>query len=130
VGLAGTPQAEQRAKEEANMQQLDAIESSTSAASMRVLDLGGSHVFVERGLWESMVRQHKPLLRVVAGPLTARELEVLALVAQGKGNKEIAITLGISKQTVKNHLTEIMERLNAADRAECVAIALRQGLIE
>jgi DNA-binding NarL/FixJ family response regulator len=62
-------------------------------------------------------------------PLTAREQEVLALVAEGLLNKEIADRLGISDHTVKFHISSIMGKLGASSRTEAVARAARQGLV-
>jgi two-component system, NarL family, response regulator YdfI len=61
--------------------------------------------------------------------LSPREIEVLRLVADGLGNKEISFRLGISEHTVKFHVNSILTRMNAATRAEAVAIGIRQGLI-
>jgi DNA-binding NarL/FixJ family response regulator len=60
-------------------------------------------------------------------PLSFREKEVLALVAEGNGNKEIAACLRISERTVKNHLTGIMTKLRASDRTHAVVTAIRLG---
>ncbi len=60
-------------------------------------------------------------------PLSYREIEVLKLVASGNSNKQIAGSFQISEHTVKNHLTSIMQKLNANDRTHAVVIALRQG---
>ncbi len=60
-------------------------------------------------------------------PLSGRETEVLALVAEGNGNKEIGATLHISERTVKNHLTGIMTKLRASDRTHAVVTAVRLG---
>jgi DNA-binding NarL/FixJ family response regulator len=62
-------------------------------------------------------------------PLTARELEVLRLLAEGFANKRIATTLRISEHTAKFHVGRILGKLDAATRAEAVAIGLRDGLI-
>ncbi|MBC7335458.1 MAG: response regulator transcription factor, partial [Clostridia bacterium] len=62
--------------------------------------------------------------------LTPREREVLALVARGATNKEIAETLFISENTVKNHLRNIMDKLHSKNRAQAVAYALEHGVIE
>jgi two-component system, NarL family, response regulator YdfI len=62
-------------------------------------------------------------------PLSSREIEVLRLVADGLANKEISFRLGISEHTVKFHINSILTRMNAATRAEAVAIGMRQGLI-
>lgn len=62
-------------------------------------------------------------------PLTPREMEVLDLIAKGSSNKEIARILKISDQTVKNHITSILRKLNVNDRTEAVVYALRHGWI-
>jgi DNA-binding NarL/FixJ family response regulator len=61
--------------------------------------------------------------------LTDRELDVLRLVVAGQRNKEIAGSLGISENTVKFHLRNILDKLHAQSRAEAVARAVRQGLV-
>ena len=63
-------------------------------------------------------------------PLTARELEVLAHLADGLSNKSIAVRLGISDETVKFHLSGIFGKLGASNRTDAVRQALRKGLIE
>jgi two-component system response regulator DegU len=64
-----------------------------------------------------------------AGPLTARETQILGYVANGNTNKRIAMTLQISDQTIKNHVSAIMRKLNANDRAHAVVLAMRRGLV-
>ncbi len=66
---------------------------------------------------------------VLAETLTARETEVLQLLAQGLANKQIAARLSISEHTVKFHVSSIYARLGAANRTEAVSIGARQGLI-
>ena len=61
--------------------------------------------------------------------LTAREREVLALLAAGASNKTIARALGVSVHTAKFHVASLTEKLGASGRLEAVAIALRTGLI-
>ena len=61
--------------------------------------------------------------------ITFRDIQILDRIAGGNTNKQIAYTLGISEQTVKNHLSSIFCKLNANDRAHAVALAMRQGLI-
>jgi len=62
-----------------------------------------------------------------SAPLTSREREVLALVAAGTSNKGIARELQVSPNTVKFHIAAILEKLDAASRAEAVMAALRRG---
>ncbi len=62
--------------------------------------------------------------------LTERELDVLRLVVRGLRNKEIATELGISDNTTKFHLRNILDKLHAQNRAEVVARAMREGLVE
>jgi DNA-binding NarL/FixJ family response regulator len=75
-------------------------------------------------------QQPVPPKPAVGGPLSHRELEVLGLVRQGFGNDEIARLLGISERTVRAHMTAILATLNAADRAQAVAIAYDLGLFK
>jgi DNA-binding NarL/FixJ family response regulator len=60
-------------------------------------------------------------------PLTARELEMLALVAGGLRNREIAQTLAVSEQTVKNHLSSVLHKFGVPNRTQAVAYAIRHG---
>src|SRR5215472_557070 len=61
--------------------------------------------------------------------LTPRELEVLGMLAEGLGNREIAGRLGVSDHTVKFHISSILDKLGAATRTEAVTLGLRLGLI-
>jgi DNA-binding NarL/FixJ family response regulator len=62
-------------------------------------------------------------------PLSAREMEVLGCVTQGKSNKEIASMLGISHQTVKNHITSILRKIGVEDRTQAAIYALKRGWV-
>ncbi len=69
---------------------------------------------------------------VPAGPsqtLSPREMQVLAMLAEGHGNKTIAWKLGISEHTAKFHVASILSKLNAGTRTEAVTLGIRQGLI-
>jgi DNA-binding NarL/FixJ family response regulator len=65
----------------------------------------------------------------VPSPLTTREREVLGYVALGYLNKQIADALGISTETIKNHITSSLRKLNATSRTDAVVQAIKQGLI-
>ncbi len=73
------------------------------------------------------------LERVAAGleqkTLTEREMEVLSLIARGKSNKEIGTILFIAEGTVKSHVQSLLEKLDAADRAQAVVVAARRGYL-
>lgn len=62
--------------------------------------------------------------------LTAREIDVLRLIAAGNANKEIAAQLSIAEETVKSHVTNILAKLGANDRTHAVTIGLKRGIIE
>ena len=63
-------------------------------------------------------------------PLSAREIEVLDCVAQGLSNKEIADELYVTEQTVKNHMTSVLRKLDVNDRVQAVLYAVKNGWIE
>ena len=62
--------------------------------------------------------------------LTKREREILALVAEGLSNREIADRLVLSPETVKSHVAAILEKLNVSDRTQAAIYAVRNGLVE
>ncbi|GAC1354322.1 MAG: hypothetical protein NVSMB42_11900 [Herpetosiphon sp.] len=66
----------------------------------------------------------------IYSPLSPREIEVLELVAAGRTNKEIAVKLAISNQTVKNHISSILRKLAVNDRTQAVVYAMRRGWIK
>jgi DNA-binding NarL/FixJ family response regulator len=63
-------------------------------------------------------------------PLSDREMEVLSCVVRGMSNKEIAGLLGISHQTVKNHVTSILRKFGVEDRTQAVVYALKRGWVK
>lgn len=65
----------------------------------------------------------------VVSSLTKREIEILEYIARGFLNKQIASSLDISEQTIKNHVTSILRKLNANARTEAVVIAIKRGII-
>jgi two-component system response regulator DegU len=68
-------------------------------------------------------------METVVAPLTRREAQILNYVSNGNTNKQIADILGISEQTIKSHVSAILRKLNANDRAHAVALAMRSGWI-
>jgi DNA-binding NarL/FixJ family response regulator len=68
-------------------------------------------------------------METLVAPLTARETQILSFVANGNTNKQIASALQISEQTIKNHVSAILRKLNANDRAHAVVLAIRHGWI-
>lgn len=95
--------------------------------AIRVVHAGGS--LLEPVVASKLLRQ----VRHPATPdvrITARELEVLRLVARGRQNKEIARDLAVTERTVKFHLSALMRKLGVSNRVEAVSAAIRLGLIE
>jgi DNA-binding NarL/FixJ family response regulator len=75
------------------------------------------------------VRMGEPEGAPRSTPLSKREREILQKVADGATTRQVATELGISPHTVKTHLERIFEKLSANDRAQAVAIAIRQGIV-
>ena len=95
---------------------------------------------VAEGLWVGAPSLVKSLIRLngrressgdesLVEPLTAREMEVIQLRAQGLANKQIALALGISEHTVKFHLSSLYAKLNSTSRTEAVKRGIELGLI-
>lgn len=77
----------------------------------------------------SQFQDMRRTMEAVVAHLTHRETQILDYVAAGNSNKQIARILGISDQTIKNHVSSILRKLNANDRAHAVALAMRGGWI-
>jgi DNA-binding NarL/FixJ family response regulator len=90
----------------------------------------------ERVMASAVANRVLEMLTGITGPkdfyngLTGRELEVLKLVAGGLANKQIAYTLKISDKTVRNHMSNLYEKLDVRDRSTAVLYAVRKGLVE
>ncbi|HLV90952.1 MAG: response regulator transcription factor [Acidimicrobiales bacterium] len=82
------------------------------------------------GVLRELLRHNGASLNRRSPELTGRELEVLAMVADGKTSREIADELYISENTVRNHVRNILEKLGMSSRFEAVNWAYREGLIE
>ena len=87
-----------------------------------VVETDGVDVVVRAGPSHVTGRPH-------GGPLTERRLEIVQLIAEGLNNQEIGRTLGISDQTVKNHITDILRIIKSTSRAQAVAYCLHRGWI-
>ncbi|MDO5579937.1 MAG: response regulator transcription factor [Planctomycetia bacterium] len=66
---------------------------------------------------------------ILSDSLTFREKQIILYVARGLGNKEIAAILGLSKNTVKEHISNVLRKLGARDRTQAAVIALKNGII-
>jgi two-component system nitrate/nitrite response regulator NarL len=98
---------------------LEAVEHAASGDAIIAPD-------VQSGLVREIQRRE-----ALARPrLSARELQVLALAAQGFSTPEIAAELRVSAATVKSHLQKIFDKLGVADRTSAVVVALRRGLLD
>jgi DNA-binding NarL/FixJ family response regulator len=65
---------------------------------------------------------------IIFSTLTVREIEITRLIVQGKSNPEIAQSLFISESTVKNHISNILHKLEMKDRVELAILAVREGI--
>ena len=90
--------------------------------ALRQVDAGRSYLPAE-------LEQHLANLRLCAA-VTSREREILELIAHGHANKQIAALFEISEDTVKRHVSHILEKLGAQDRAQATAEAIRRGIIK
>jgi DNA-binding NarL/FixJ family response regulator len=85
---------------------------------------------VTKGVLEKLV-SHKQAASNDDGPeLTARELEVLALISEGATNKEIAAKLVVSENTARNHVSHILSKLGFSRRSEAAAYAVKKGIVK
>jgi DNA-binding NarL/FixJ family response regulator len=98
--------------------------------AVRAVHAGGGFLQAEvtKPLLRRLIMDAK--LEAERSNLTLREIQILELLSDGQSNKEIGQRLAIADETVKSHLKRLYEKLGAADRAQAVAIALRQSLID
>ncbi len=80
--------------------------------------------------FREMAIEEEAVETTLFSPLSSREVEILDYIARGNSNKEIAKSLKISDQTVKNHITSILKKLSVNDRTAAVVHALRHGWIK
>ena len=76
-----------------------------------------------------LLRELRPTKRGLGATLTPRELEILRLIASGLANKDIALRLGLRLNTVRNHVQNVLYKLNAHSKLEAMANAVREGVI-
>ena len=125
----------------------DSVFAALRAGARGYLLKGAAPADVDRAVWAvangevllgpevAMRAMHYLSGARTAGPvafpeLTDREREVLALIAQGRSNAEIAGTLYLSQKTVRNHVSNIFMKLHVADRAQAIVVAREAGLGE
>jgi DNA-binding NarL/FixJ family response regulator len=98
--------------------------------------VAGGDALIAPSVTRRLIREFAARPRPAAGPppvldeLTPRELEVLALVARGQSNAEIATELAVSPTTVKTHVARILMKLDLRDRVQAVVLAYESGLIQ
>jgi DNA-binding CsgD family transcriptional regulator len=126
VVLVGSPHDRQRLRQTLRSTGMDVVGEATTLEAARALGVG-AHAFV---VVNSEAHDEPDAGPTVAEPLTARELDVLRLLAEGLPNKMIAARLGISDQTVKFHVASIGGKLGARNRTDAVRLAIRRGLVE
>jgi DNA-binding NarL/FixJ family response regulator len=93
------------------------VEPDALVAAVRAVHAG--HLLLEPGVTEALLAEPQEL--------TARESQVLALLAEGRSNREIARALALSEKTVKTHVSSILLKLRLADRTQAALYAVRQG---
>lgn len=105
-----------------------ALESDRVVAALIAVSTGLTVIAPE--LTEHLLSAERELDDVGLEPLTGREQEVLALMAEGLANRDVAMALDISESTAKFHVRSILNKLGAATRTEAVVRAMRAGLLE
>ena len=95
-----------------------------------IREVSGGGVYLSPGISAAVVEAVRSPRSVPEEPLTAREREVLQLVAEGKTTKEIAALLGVSVKTADAHRTRLMQKLDIHDIASLTRYAIRQGMIQ
>jgi DNA-binding NarL/FixJ family response regulator len=130
VLLVGSPSGRARLRAQLAAASIDVVAEFGSLAAARGSDVDSDAIVVssDAALNESRLQDDRDD-RDIVEPLTAREIEVLELLAEGLPNKAIADRLKISDQTVKFHVSSISAKLGAANRTDAVRRAVRRGLI-
>ena len=92
--------------------------------------VSGGGIYIERSLGELFLANAPGPHPVPLAPLSEREIQVLQLAAGGHSNQEIGARLFIALETVKTHMRNILQKLQARDRTHAVTIALQRGLLQ
>jgi DNA-binding NarL/FixJ family response regulator len=124
-----SPSSRLRASLAAALRASPAFEVVAVAASDSNLPPSAEVVLVAHATEGSLAPAQPTRDNAVGTVLTNREREILALLADGLANKQIAARLGISKNTVKTHLELLFDKLGVSSRAEAVATGVRRGLL-
>jgi DNA-binding NarL/FixJ family response regulator len=95
-----------------------------------IREVGRNALYVSPGISRTLVDAFLAKTEVPADPLSAREREVLQLVAEGRTTKEVAAVLGLSVKTAETHRTRIMHKLEIHETAGLVRYAIRRGLVQ
>jgi DNA-binding CsgD family transcriptional regulator len=108
---------------------IDIADSALAARLRAALSAAPGIALVEAGAAAEAVLSEAAVPEADA-PLTAREMEVLSLLAEGASNKEVARRLGISPHTAKFHVGQVLDKLDASGRADAMAQAARRRVIQ
>jgi len=116
------------------------MDSDALIDAIKIVSEGGSYLHPK--VTHNLVKEFQRLSKVQSGSiedieyrkplhlLTRRECEVLQLLADGKSNRAISEHLFISEKTVKNHVSNILQKMNVNDRTQAVVMAIRNGWVE
>ncbi|HHW02406.1 MAG TPA: response regulator transcription factor [Thermoanaerobacterales bacterium] len=97
-----------------------------------VRSVSRGETYIQPNLTRALIAEYNRMTQPITGagkPLTAREKEVLAFIAEGLSNSEISSRLAISEKTVKNHVSSILRKLNLQDRTQVAVFALKNKLV-
>ncbi len=122
IVLVGLPNDRERLRQALSLAAIVVVDEADTLAAARA-----RHATADGFLIASTASATDP--EPLVDSLTAREVEVLELLAEGLPNKAIALSLYISDQTVKFHVAQICGKLGAVNRTDAVRLALRRGLV-
>jgi NarL family two-component system response regulator YdfI len=113
----------------ANIRAVLSPEATPEEILAAVASAAAGLVTLQPGALDLLAQGSRATAETLEDPLTPRELEVLAMLAEGLSNKMLAYRLGISEHTVKFHITSILTKLQAGSRTDAVMQGIRRGLI-